>query len=103
AGAAAERAVGRQGGVAIAASEVDGARVAARGVVELVERRHGEAKGRARRSAGWSADTEVGRGNGTDGDAVARAGDGAVGGIGGGKCLIACCLQRGAEGPRAIS
>src|SRR5260370_1125264 len=72
ANAVAQRAVGRQGGVAVRAREVDCAAIARRRVVERILCRDREAEGAARGGAAWSADREVRRRCGTDGDGVAR-------------------------------
>src|SRR5206468_1665094 len=87
AGAAGERAVGGQDGLAIAAREVHRAEVAGGRVVELVLGRDREAEGGPGRGGGRSADREVRRGGRVDRDAVARACDRRGHGVGGGDGL----------------
>src|SRR5207237_1402090 len=96
--AAGQSAVGRQGGGAVAAGEMDGAAVAGRRVVELVLRRDGGAEGRGRGSTARGAHGEVGRGGGADGHGAAGAGDGTCDRVGGGEGLVAGGLERGDEG-----
>src|SRR5205814_1685886 len=88
-------AVRRQGGPGVAAREVDGAAVPGDGVVELVQGRHAEVEGTARRGRARGGDGKVGDRRGADRQRAARAGDGGVGRVGGGERLVAGGLHRG--------
>ena len=70
-----QRAVGRQRRSAIAAGEVDRAGVTGRRVVELIQRRHGEAESRAGRRSSRCADREMRRRSCAYRNRAAGAGD----------------------------
>src|SRR5262249_21143628 len=102
AGAVGQRAVARQGRLAVGAGEVDRARVAGRHVVALIERRYREGERRARGGRRRGTDREVRRGTGRGVDGAAGAGGACVGGVGGGDGLVAQRLQGGAEGADTV-
>src|SRR5205823_6283063 len=78
-----------QGGLGVAAGEVEGAVIARGVVVELVLGGDREDKAGASAAGGGRADREVREHGGGDGDGGAGAGDGTVGGVGGRHRLVA--------------
>ena len=97
-----QRAISRQNRRAIGAREVDRAGVARRSVIELILGRDGEVESVIDKRARRRAHGEMGRGQRTYQNGIARAGNGGVGGVGRGDRLSAGGLQCGAEGPDSI-
>src|SRR5262249_43168596 len=97
-----ESVVAREGRLAVAAGEADGAAVAGGGVAEFILRGDGEGAGHTRRAGRWEASDAEARGRRRSYGDSGAAGDGAVNGVGGSDRTAVGGAQDDLEGLRAV-